>query len=126
MSPSKSSRSADDMNKQEENLLKIFATSSDQSSAISSDLMWQAICFWIMMICNVAACITLCLSMRLSCQDLTQNVPHLDYILSAFTYDFASVVIFNMIASEMNGHQIPNYDRETMFTVFYEWQELFR
>jgi len=115
----------EELNKQEENMLKIFATSSDTNGNNSaSDNLMIVLSALFVAIVHIACTILLCEYMEIVGEELVSASPHIDYILASYSYDFASLVVLNMIASHYAGHEVRGYPMNTLLAVVKKWQDM--
>ena len=95
-----------ELNKQEENMLKIFATASDSSSSSVNESL-------IMIICTVIS-IVLAVFFILQIHDLFTNMslsvyqagPHINNLMGAYAYQSSMLMILSLISSENANYQI--------------------
>lgn len=99
-----------DLNKQEENILKILVTQGDTSSdKVTSDL--ALIICTIFHICLFIGCGAILIFMVIEeSTSLIQESPHVDYLLGAYTYDAATVLATDLAVGEF-------YNYSTSFTI---------
>ncbi|OHT01531.1 Adenylate and Guanylate cyclase catalytic domain containing protein [Tritrichomonas foetus] len=97
-----------DMNKQEDNVLKILMT-GDSSGGVKSELM---IIILTCIHCGLFLIFTIyvCLSMISKGNYLVSEAPHVDYLLGAYTYDAATVLATDLMLGEF-------YNLSTDFTI---------
>ena len=112
----------EELNKQEENMLKIFSTSSDSGTGQASDSIAIIVCVTIITILDIAAVAVLCMFMINCGQSMTSSAPHIDYIMASYSYDFASLIVLNMMASDFGGHGIIDFKPADMVSLVLEWQ----
>ena len=112
----------EELNKQEENMLKIFSTSSDSSGGTASDAIAIITCTIVITALNIGTFVLLCMFMLNAGKSMTSSAPHIDYIMASYSYDFASVIILNMIASHFDGNDIPGYDIDKLLSIIVQWQ----
>ena len=123
----KSSRLHDEeVNKQEENMLKTFATSADSSHGKAKDFVVILVCTIFLILLHIAITLVFCLFLTSSGTKLSEAAPHIDYITASYAYDLASLILVNIMPSAVHPYQIYkviNFDIDTIIGGIYEWQE---
>jgi len=119
--PKSSKSTDDDLNKQEENILKAFSMTSDSATSVSDSRVMVLATF---LICILHISCTLLLSdyMKSAGNDLNDAAPHIDFLFSAYSYDFASVIALNMLIAEVNSFGIRGYTVDRISLVIEDWQ----
>ena len=113
-----SSRTEQDseMNKQEENMLKIFATASDSSSSRFSDSLLMIICTLL----TIALAVLLILEIYSMFTTISSNIygaaPHVNNLMGAYAYQCSMLMMLSIIASENNGNNIHASDSKEILT----------
>lgn len=114
----------EDLNKQEENLLKIFATSSDNSSTGASDLLIVVICTLFVVLCHIAITVLLMMFLQQSGNKLSESSPHINFITAAYAYDFAALLlVYSLISATAKPirYHIVNFTPQVILTVMNDW-----
>lgn len=106
-----------DLNKQEENILKILIT-GDSSGGVKSEVL--------IIILTVIHTIAFCafiiftgLSIMAQSKNLVSEAPHIDYLLGAYTYDAATVLAIDLMLGELNNLST-DFQVSTLITRFYQ------
>jgi len=112
----------DELNKQEENMLKIFATSADHSGSKTTDTITIIIDCLFITILHIGCVILLCYYVQTIGRQLRDAAPHVDYIMAAYAYDFASIMMLNLLIGDSDGYHIPGYDFDHLSDFVLQWQ----
>ncbi|OHT13730.1 Adenylate and Guanylate cyclase catalytic domain containing protein [Tritrichomonas foetus] len=119
----KTSQSHDEeFNKQEENVLKIFATSSDTGNRSATDTIFIIGCTIMLLISYVIVVAFVCQFVDKSAQQLNESAPHIDYIMGSYTYDFSSLIVLIMLGASFKGHNVYRFPHDEMINVINKWQ----
>ncbi|OHS96775.1 Adenylate and Guanylate cyclase catalytic domain containing protein [Tritrichomonas foetus] len=115
----------EELNKQEENMLKIFATSSDSGGGKAADIITITIVTFIIVVLHVLITIFIYLFIRDTSQKQSHVTPHFDFIMGAYAYDLASLMI--LLALPATAHPLPiyhivNFDYLKVLYIISEWQ----
>ena len=97
-STTKSSDPEAELNKQEESILKMLATSGD-SSGVSTNIAFLVLNAFHMIAMIIAYAFFLTMVMNQS-QNLVNEAPHVDYLLGAYTYDAGIVLATDLMLGE--------------------------
>ena len=98
-----------EMNKQEENAIKIFSSISDESSTSSSGFFFFVTNF-IIMVCAVIIIVVICLSYISISESIQTNAPHIDNILGTCSSLSRSFINLMKITEERDGFTGMVYD----------------
>ena len=116
----------EEFNKQEENLLKIFATSADNTSAKTTDMAVVAICTVLVIVIHVAITVMIALFLQSAGDKLNKSSPHIDSTTAAYAYDFATLMLVHLLlcagAKPVRLH-IVNFTPDVLLDVLYDWQD---
>ena len=112
----------EDLNKQEENLLKLFTTAADNSRSKTSDKSKFYISTFLIMIFDVIIIALPLVSMRSSSQEISDNAPHIDYMMQSYSNDFLSFTLVIMLASISENVSVPGYTGDRIVTLIGEYQ----
>ena len=93
-----------EMNKQDENIMKIFSTSSDASSMKSLDKTVLIAASIFLFICAIVNTFTLSLTFPEIAEKLNNNAPHLDYILGSSGFGFSVIGAVDNLLLTSNCH----------------------
>jgi len=107
---SKRKDSDKDMSKQEENILKVFASASDISSHNMTDSIVFVLTGAILFICVLGSTLILANLYNKMCSLLLQNAPHLDFILGTSGYIVGMFMGLNNCAATINGYKTGDFD----------------
>ena len=95
-----------EISKQEENLLKIFATAGDSHSSSSRDSVAFVVCYCFILILACISNVLLCEMFQSIGQALSQNTPHLDDVMGTNAYMLGIFLALNNAAvANTNGYQ---------------------
>ncbi|EAY09717.1 hypothetical protein TVAG_098520 [Trichomonas vaginalis G3] len=122
-SKSNSTTHDDELNKQEENMLKIFSTSSESDGGATSDSITIVVCMLFLALCNLCSVIILGLFLIRCGEELNLSAPQIDYMMAAYSYDFASLLVVNMLACEFDGYPVYGYTAKSLIPIVNEWQD---
>ncbi|OHT13816.1 Adenylate and Guanylate cyclase catalytic domain containing protein [Tritrichomonas foetus] len=103
---SESSKTVDpesDVSKQEENILKIFASAGDSSSSVSSDNMIYIVSNLVFLAVDIVITYMFTNMFMTVTKNLRQNGPQLDYVMGSPAYLMAAVNILNMASVGYQG-----------------------
>ena len=119
----KTSQSHDEeLNKQEENVLKIFATSSDTGNRSATDTIFIIGCTIFLLITYIIAVVLVCNFVETSAKQLNESAPHIDYIMGSYTYDFSSLIVLIMLGASFEGYDVYGFPHDEMIKVIDKWQ----
>ncbi|OHS95866.1 Adenylate and Guanylate cyclase catalytic domain containing protein [Tritrichomonas foetus] len=94
-----------ELNKQEENMLKIFASASDSNTSISADIIIFSICYMAMLVFAIIIIVVLCETFPSISETLTRNAPHLDDVMGTTAYMVGIfLALNNAVIANMNGY----------------------
>ncbi|OHT03458.1 Adenylate and Guanylate cyclase catalytic domain containing protein [Tritrichomonas foetus] len=100
-----------EVNKQEDNILKVFASASDATNVKSAERSILIILNLIILACIVASTILLCQMFPTAENKLRDYGPHLDYVLGSAAYMYGIYgSLLNMICIENNCGVAPGYN----------------
>ena len=124
----RSTKSKDEeLSRQEENLLKLFAASSDGGSGNRTlDWTYNIILTIIMIVCHAAMVIYLVSCYRDSVDTLDKVTPQIDHIYAAYTYDHATIFLFHLLIPASHPaiiYESQNYNSSVLLNVIQEWQD---
>ena len=120
----KTSQSHDEeINKQEENVLKIFATSTDAGGGKAADTMILAVMTVIVVGCFLGAAAVIIQFLEDTSSRLNESAPHIDYIMGSYTYDFSSVIVLIMLGASFSGHDVYGFPHDEMIATINKWQD---
>ncbi|OHT06654.1 Adenylate and Guanylate cyclase catalytic domain containing protein [Tritrichomonas foetus] len=105
-----SDSSSDNMNKQDENIMKVFSSVSDISGTKSSEKLIYIFLNAFFLLCTIGTIVLICELFPSVSQELRQNAPHLDYVLGSASYLFGSLHSLNVLIAELNDFIIPLHD----------------
>ncbi|EAY04508.1 Adenylate and Guanylate cyclase catalytic domain containing protein [Trichomonas vaginalis G3] len=112
----------DELNKQEENMLKIFSTSSESDSSSTSDSITIIVCVTFLMLTNIASiCVLGSFIIKIG-KAMTLSSPQIDYMMAAYMFEFSSVVAMNLAACHFSGYGVARYNGEQLLNIAQEWQ----
>lgn len=96
-----------DMSKQEENILKIFATAGDSSSSVTgAGTIILIICAILIMGSSIGCVVTLCYLYSSSATIMMRNAPHIDYIFGSIGFMVGVFIDFNNGVAHLNNFGI--------------------
>ncbi|OHT09619.1 Adenylate and Guanylate cyclase catalytic domain containing protein [Tritrichomonas foetus] len=99
-----------EVNKQEDNMIKILATSDSKKNSRASSDSVSFIGTIIQSICVIVSLVLLSNLFITQSQSLYEAAPHIDYMMGAFGYQIGSFVNLMMIVSIGSGHPIPDIE----------------
>ncbi|OHT07880.1 Adenylate and Guanylate cyclase catalytic domain containing protein [Tritrichomonas foetus] len=117
----------EELNKQEENMLKLFSTSSDSSRGSSNDDVIFAIFTVIVTGLQIATTAIICNFLINMSEQLMHAAPHIDFIMASYSYDLATVLLLNMLPASIHPYvtyHVNGYDTKNILNFIFEWQEL--
>ncbi|OHT13831.1 Adenylate and Guanylate cyclase catalytic domain containing protein [Tritrichomonas foetus] len=122
----RSSRMKDEeLSRQEENLLKLFSTSSDSGKNSTFDNLLTILLTIFLIIAHAAMVVYLITCFKDSGNQLDQTSPHIDHIYAAFTYDFASIILLYLLPGAVYpnvNYQAEGFNTDSILSVINEWQ----
>ncbi|OHS95017.1 Adenylate and Guanylate cyclase catalytic domain containing protein [Tritrichomonas foetus] len=125
-SEERSSKSRDEeLSKQEENLLKLFSTSSDSGGSKTLDNVITILVSIVIAVAQIAMCIYLVLCFKNAGNQLDQTSPHVDHIYASYTYEFASVILIHLLPGAVFpsvNFESRGFDRDSILGVINDWQ----
>ena len=95
-----------ELNKQDENILKIFSSVGDASSMKSHDKTVLIVCTVFLLICALICTFVLGLSFPEIAKKLNNNSPHMGFILGSTGFGFSAVAVIDNLILISNGHGI--------------------
>ena len=116
----------EELNKQEENMLKIFATSTDSHHGKATDMISIIITTILVFGLHVAATIAICQFLQSTSHIVMQAAPHIDHITGAYAYDLASLVLIHLLPVTMNPkaiYTIVNFNPQRILNRIDEWSQ---
>lgn len=120
----KTSQSKDEeVNKQEENVLKIFATSADTGSGKAADTIVIAVTTVLVCGCFLGAAGVIIQFIEDTASRLDASAPHIDYIMGSYTYDFSSVIVLVMLGASFHDYNVYGFPHDEMVAVITKWQD---
>lgn len=94
-----------EMNKQEENLLKIFASAGDSTANLSGDIIVFSVAYLLMMAVAIIIVVLLCETFPKISKTLTSNTPHLDDVMGTTAYMIGIfLALNNAVIANTNGY----------------------
>lgn len=120
------SKRDEDVNKQEENLLKVFSTCSDSGGGSANDAVIIGTMTFFVAVFHIALTIFICDNFMTSCTQLRQCAPHIDLLLGAYVFDLATVLLVDLLpgaAYPNSNYNILNYNSSTILSHIKDWQE---
>ncbi|OHT04622.1 Adenylate and Guanylate cyclase catalytic domain containing protein [Tritrichomonas foetus] len=125
-SEDRSSRLHDEeLSKQEENLLKLFSTSSDAGGSQSNDNSQTIALTCLLIVAHAAMVVYLILCFSAAGNQLDQTTPHIDHIYASYTYEFATVLLLHLLPGAVYpsvNYQSDGFDKNSILRVIDEWQ----
>ena len=115
----------EELNKQEENMLKIFSTSSDATRGKAADNYIIISISIVIALLHVALTIVILMFIKDSSSNQNDVAPHIDFVTGAYAYDLASVIIAYALIGASNPYSIYhiiNFDIQILLYVFTDWQ----
>lgn len=120
------SKRDEDVNKQEENLLKVFSTCSDASGGSANDAVIIGTMTLFVAVFHIVLTVFVCENFMTSCTQLRRCVPHVDLLLGAYVFDLATILLVNLLpgaAYPNSNYNILNYDADTILAHIKTWQD---
>jgi PAS domain S-box-containing protein len=112
-----------DLNKQEENALKIFATSSGGGGSGKTDSIVIILCTIILLAAYLTTVGIIVMWMDGCAQDLKESARHIDYILGWYTYDFAALTVIIMLGASFEGYNVYRFGHDRMVSSILDWHD---
>ena len=119
-----------ELNKQDENILKIFSSSSDASSMKSLDKTVLIVSSVLFLVCALICTFVIAFTFPEVAEQLNNNSPHLGFILGTSAFGFSTIGALDNLILESNCHGLsgklhydcedPNNDPTTLFLRNYE------
>jgi PAS domain S-box-containing protein len=116
-------RADKDLNRQEENILKVFATSTDTGEGRATDSVVITICTIVLEADFLLAVGLLITRIRSMSTELADSAPHIDNIMGSYTYDFSSLIVLIMLGASFSGHQVYGFPHDEMVAVIEKWSQ---
>jgi len=105
-----------ELNKQEENMIKVFATAGDSSSSGSSNedfvVMFGTVCS---AVAGVLFTYFVCAMFSEMSESVFDSAPHIDYLMGAFAYQSTLMFISNLLATDSVGLPVRTLERTALF-----------
>ncbi|OHT14671.1 Adenylate and Guanylate cyclase catalytic domain containing protein [Tritrichomonas foetus] len=125
-SEERSSRTNDEeLSRQEENLLKLFSTSSDSGTSKTFDNIINIGLSLFFVTAHVVMTIYLIICFRKAGDQLDQTTPHIDHIYGSYSFIFASVILLHLFPGAVYpsvNFECPGFDKDSILAVIEEWQ----
>lgn len=117
------SSSADEFNKQEENLLKYFTQFSSNKVSNGLSIMLIIVSF-IVIVLDFLTAFMIISSLTTAATDVNEYSPHLDYIQKSYSYDIACVIYaFLISASSTADFTVDGFDIDTILDIYNSWTD---
>ncbi|KAK8894826.1 hypothetical protein M9Y10_023264 [Tritrichomonas musculus] len=100
------------LNKQEENIIKVFSSASDMSSTKSTESATYIVLNLLLAAFTVGVIVLICQIFPSFTNDLRSNAPHLDYVLGSIAYLFGTMNSAEIIVASLNNYTIPAQNLE--------------
>ena len=111
-----------EMNKQEENMLKIFATASDTSGKIDDSLL-QIVCTLFSVGLVIAIMNVIYIMFTNMSSSIYDAAPSIDNLMGAYSYQIHMILDLMIIASNNKGDNVLGSDTEELLTDSYDSME---
>ncbi|OHT13413.1 Adenylate and Guanylate cyclase catalytic domain containing protein [Tritrichomonas foetus] len=108
-SSTKTTELNEELSKQEENILKVFASASDATSSHSREKMLIITLNLLLLVFAVVTTILICQMYPNVSNKLSDNAPHLDYVLGAPSYLFSAVSLMHQMLYKIDGMNNINF-----------------
>lgn len=102
-----------DINKQDENIMKVFSSASDLSMLGSTERLVYIVLNLIILVCCLGIIVLLCEMLPIFSENLRDNAPHLDYVLGTVAYLGGSIESIESLVSR--SYFQTNYDIEEKY-----------
>ncbi|OHT01476.1 Adenylate and Guanylate cyclase catalytic domain containing protein [Tritrichomonas foetus] len=115
----------EDVNKQEENMLKIFSSSDSASGSSNDDMLW-GICTLLIIVCHIIITVINCNLVTSTINHLMKSAPHIDFIMASYSYDLATVLLVCMLPAAFHpyiSYHMQGFSIDRIISVIPEWQE---
>jgi len=107
-----------ELNKQEENLIKLFATVGDSSNQGSHDSLIITICTIVSIICSVLLIISVSNMFMKMSKSVYNSAPHIDSLMGAFAYQSTPVGMIYLCALDSAGIPVYSLSKLSLFNRF--------
>ena len=121
-----SSKRDEDLNKQEENLLKVFSTCSDATGGSANDAVIIGVMTFFVAVFHIVLTVFMCQNFMTSCTLMKMSAPHVDLLLGAYVFDLATILLIDLLpgaAYPNSNYNILNYEASDIINHIRIWQD---
>ncbi|OHT10600.1 Adenylate and Guanylate cyclase catalytic domain containing protein [Tritrichomonas foetus] len=115
----------EEVSKQEENLLKLFSSTTDVSEVGGSDTIHSFVSTILLIALHIALTIVVCINFQQASNQLNESAPHIDHLMSAFSYDICAIFCLHLLPGSVHPNinfNIYGYTKERIAEIVTEWQ----